>query len=325
MPLDTPPITRALLIANVVVYLLQQVMGDALLVHFALWPLGPSPYGDVPGFEPWQLVSYAFLHGSFAHIAFNMLALWMFGGPIEQLFGSRPFLLYYLVCAVGAALTQLDSLAQSIFLDVQLLPGNGHLVPLSATAESSRGSFVNGPFGSDLLTNELTTQGIPVIYIRDIRDGEYQRVSTNCVSAEKARKLSVCSVRPGDVLIAKVGDPPGTAAIYPYGAEPAIITQDVVRIRVDPSRYVPEFLVGYLNSEIGRRKVAEITVQATRARFSLRDFKQLMVELPSLPIQKRFASRITAIENLKATQRAALTELDSLFASLQHRAFRGEL
>ncbi|MBA8888067.1 membrane associated rhomboid family serine protease [Dokdonella fugitiva] len=124
MPLDTPPITRALLIANVVVYLLQQVMGDALLVHFALWPLGPSPYGNVPGFEAWQLVSYAFLHGSFAHIAFNMLALWMFGGPIEQLFGSRPFLLYYFVCAVGAALTQLA---------VMHFFGNGYYPTLGAS------------------------------------------------------------------------------------------------------------------------------------------------------------------------------------------------
>lgn len=112
MPTRTPPVTLALLIANIVVFLLQGALHDGqppypLTVPFALWPLGASPYSDVPGFEPWQLVSYAFLHGSVQHILFNMLALWMFGSPIERLFGARPFALYYFVCVVGAALTQL--------------------------------------------------------------------------------------------------------------------------------------------------------------------------------------------------------------------------
>jgi membrane associated rhomboid family serine protease len=107
MPFDLPPVTRALLIANVAVYLLQMLTGEALLIHFALWPLGPSQYADVAGFEPWQLVTYSFLHGGLTHIAFNMLALWMFGGPIERLFGSRPFALYYFVCVIGAAIAQL--------------------------------------------------------------------------------------------------------------------------------------------------------------------------------------------------------------------------
>ena len=104
---DMPPVTRALLIANIAVYLLQMLTGDTLIVHFALWPLGASQFADVPGFEPWQLVTYSFLHGGLTHIAFNMLALWMFGGPIEQLFGSRPFALYYFVCVIGAAVAQL--------------------------------------------------------------------------------------------------------------------------------------------------------------------------------------------------------------------------
>lgn len=107
MPFDLPPVTRALLIANIAVYLLQMLTGEALIVHFALWPLGASQYANVPGFEPWQLVTYSFLHGGLTHIAFNMLALWMFGGPIERLFGSRPFALYYFVSVIGAAVAQL--------------------------------------------------------------------------------------------------------------------------------------------------------------------------------------------------------------------------
>ncbi|ANB18998.1 rhomboid family intramembrane serine protease [Dokdonella koreensis] len=111
---DLPPVTRALLAVNVALFVLQQWLGDWLIIHFALWPLGPHQVYGIEngvalrvGFEVWQVVTYGFLHGGFAHIAFNMLALWMFGGPIERLFGSRPFAIYYLVCVIGAAAAQL--------------------------------------------------------------------------------------------------------------------------------------------------------------------------------------------------------------------------
>jgi membrane associated rhomboid family serine protease len=67
---------------------------------FALFPPGS-------GFEPWQLVSYAFLHGGFSHIFLNMLALYMFGGEIERLFGSRYYLCFYFASVVTAAITHL--------------------------------------------------------------------------------------------------------------------------------------------------------------------------------------------------------------------------
>ena len=114
MPTRLPPITRNLLIANIVVFLLQQVMGDTLIAHFALWPWGPDQLAQARdgsaiaiGFRLWQLVTYAFMHGGYLHISFNMFALYMFGGILEQTFGPRNFILYYFVCLLVAALTQL--------------------------------------------------------------------------------------------------------------------------------------------------------------------------------------------------------------------------
>ena len=113
-----PPVTAALLIANVLVFLLQQASGDSMLVHFALWPIGMSQQvalddGSVLriGFQPWQLLTYAFLHGDWTHIAFNLFALWMFGGPVENVLGARRFVLLYLVCVLGAAAAQLAVIA----------------------------------------------------------------------------------------------------------------------------------------------------------------------------------------------------------------------
>ena len=99
------PVVRFLLIACVAVFGLQYLLGDVLELYFALWPPARVP-GD-PGFMPWQIVSYAFLHGGATHLLFNMFALYMFGPDIERLLGLKRFLIYYLVCVVGAALAQL--------------------------------------------------------------------------------------------------------------------------------------------------------------------------------------------------------------------------
>jgi membrane associated rhomboid family serine protease len=109
-----PPVTRNLLIANVAVFLLQQVMGDVLLVHFALWPWGSDHVlqaangADVTvGFRLWQLLTYGFLHGSYLHIFSNMFGLFMFGRIIEPTLGPKYFTTYYFVCLVSAGITQL--------------------------------------------------------------------------------------------------------------------------------------------------------------------------------------------------------------------------
>lgn len=99
------PVTRTLLIACVAGYGLQWLLGNSLLLDLALWPPGSDPY--YPAFRPWQLVSYAFLHGSVTHLFFNMFALYMFGPEIERLLGRQRFLTYYFVCVICAALTQL--------------------------------------------------------------------------------------------------------------------------------------------------------------------------------------------------------------------------
>jgi membrane associated rhomboid family serine protease len=113
-----PPVTAALLIANILVFMLQQAGGESMLAHFALWPLGQSQTAQLDNgsfvrvaFQPWQILSYAFLHGNLTHIAFNMFALWMFGGPVETALGPRRFTFFYFACVIGAACAQLAVIA----------------------------------------------------------------------------------------------------------------------------------------------------------------------------------------------------------------------
>jgi len=102
-----PPVTLAIIIANVAVYLAQQAI-PGLVIPFALWPIGSAAAsGGQVGFEVWQLLTYGFLHGGLLHLAFNMFAVYMFGGALEQVVGQRRYLVYYLVCVLAAGLTQL--------------------------------------------------------------------------------------------------------------------------------------------------------------------------------------------------------------------------
>jgi len=96
-----PPITQALILINVAMYCLDEALGGLLSMYMGLWPLQSGH------FMPWQVVSYAFLHGSLAHIFFNMMGLWMFGSELERIWGSRRYMEFLLASVLTAAATQL--------------------------------------------------------------------------------------------------------------------------------------------------------------------------------------------------------------------------
>lgn len=105
-----PPVIKTLLISNVAVYFLLGFFG---LFKYEGIPLGAIFNNHLPlypigeGFEIWQILTYMFLHGGLMHLFFNMFALWMFGMELENLWGSKKFLLYYLTCGIGAGLSNL--------------------------------------------------------------------------------------------------------------------------------------------------------------------------------------------------------------------------
>ncbi|MGH2575119.1 MAG: rhomboid family intramembrane serine protease [Ignavibacteria bacterium] len=106
-----PPVIKYLLFSNVIIFLFENFLFRSFRVgniplstwfehFFALYPLGT-------GFFPWQLFTYMFMHAGFIHLFFNMFALWMFGMELENLWGSKKFFTYYMLCGVGAGLAHL--------------------------------------------------------------------------------------------------------------------------------------------------------------------------------------------------------------------------
>lgn len=98
-PNDFPPMVKNLMIINALVFLAQTLLRSSINLTdlLALYPV------NSPEFEPYQIATHMFAHGSFQHILFNMFSLWMFGRLLENVWGPKRFLLFYLVCGVGAA------------------------------------------------------------------------------------------------------------------------------------------------------------------------------------------------------------------------------
>ena len=96
-----PPITKALMLICTAVFCLQFLMGGPMMAWFGLWPLGSGR------FMPWQVGTYAFLHGDMLHLFFNMLGLYMFGAEIERLWGGKRYMQFLAASVLTAALCQM--------------------------------------------------------------------------------------------------------------------------------------------------------------------------------------------------------------------------
>ena len=95
-PLTSTPVSFGIIILCAIIFLTRFQPAE-----LALWPL------ESGFFSPWQLISYAFLHGNFNHLFFNMFAVWMFGTPLERVWGTKRFVSYYAICVIGAGVMQL--------------------------------------------------------------------------------------------------------------------------------------------------------------------------------------------------------------------------
>lgn len=125
---QTPPVVKNLIIINVLVYMATALLpvGNEIIRFCALW-FGASPFGE---FHSYQFVTYMFLHASLEHLFFNMFALWMFGRTLEYALGSKRFLIYYMVCGVGAALVQMGVAGLTGEFGIQLLGASGAVMGL---------------------------------------------------------------------------------------------------------------------------------------------------------------------------------------------------
>lgn len=218
------------------------------------------------------------------------------------------------------ALALLDTLTQSIFLDMFGDP----LTNTNRQRTAALGDLCTRITDGTHQSPTWETSGVPFLFISNIVDGQITFETHRSISEETYSELTRrCPIEVGDVLYTTVGSY-GNAAIVETTKKFAF-QRHIAHIKPDPKKADSVFISAMIQSYGVRRQVDKVAKGVAQKTVNLSDLKNLVVFAPPLPLQKTFATRIAAIEALKSTHRAALAELDALFASLQHRAFSGTL
>lgn len=175
-----------------------------------------------------------------------------------------------------------------------------------------RYSLAIGPFGSNLKVGDYRADGVPLVFVREIRAKEFGGLKTKFVNHQKAEELKAHTVKGGDLLITKMGDPPGDAAIYPIDAPAAVITADCIKLSANPKIAETKFLAFAVECPQTKARLEEITAGVAQQKISLERFRHFPLPLAPLPEQKRIADKLEAVLGRVDACRARLDRVPAL-------------
>jgi type I restriction enzyme, S subunit len=195
--------------------------------------------------------------------------------------------------------------------------------------ENKRYSLAIGPFGSSLMVKDYQVNGVPLIFVRDIRSRRFGDERTKFISEEKATELIAHKVVPGDLLITKMGDPPGDTAIYPTNRIAGIITSDCIKLTLALTAALPKYIALIIESPQFRKRLIEITAGVAQQKISLSRFRNFPLPVAPIEEQAEIVRRVEALfafaDRLEACYTAARAQVENLTPALLAKAFRGEL
>ena len=228
-----------------------------------------------------------------------------------------------------AALAQLRVLQQAIFFDLF-----GDPIHHSKEGSTSIGDCVSrraileiqdGNHGErHPKVEDFVEDGVPFITANCLNGGQLDLTTCYFLPHQWLKVLRIGFAKANDVLLSHKGTI-GLTAIVPNLKEPIILSPQVTYYRTDPEKLNPIFLRGFFQTESFQSKINKEAQQTTRAYVGITRQLDLPMYVPPSQFQREFAKRISKLETLRNSHRAFLAEQDVLFASLQYRAFRGEL
>ena len=223
-----------------------------------------------------------------------------------------------------AALAQLDTLTHSIFLDMFGDPAtNPKGWPVVLLRESTARIQI-GPFGSLLHQEDYVEGGIPLVNPKHIHHGAIQLDPSETVSARKFAELDTYHLQAGDVVMGRRGEM-GRCAIVTEDSGPLLCGTGSLLVRPDNEHTTSLFLLFLLSSAALKARLEHLSLGQTLPNLNSQIVEGLEVPLPPLTVQLEFAARVDGARQFVNAQKKAASQLSLLFASLQQRAFRGEL
>ena len=226
------------------------------------------------------------------------------------------------------SLEQLDTLLQSIFLemfgDPVTNPMEWGVAHLPDFVSKRKHSLKRGPFGGALKKEIFTSEGFKVYQQKNVIYDDFY-TGSNYIGDSDFERLAAFMVRPRDLLISCSGTI-GRIAAVPLDAEPGVMNQALLKLELDESKILNDFFLSLWRSRPFEQRVLGMTHGTGMKNMkSMKELKSIKFLQPPLDLQHRFATIVESIEQQKAAHRSHLEEIDTLFASLQQRAFQGEL
>ena len=209
--------------------------------------------------------------------------------------------------------------------EIGWIPREWKVVRMVSLAEDRNGSTTIGPFGSDLVATDYRLEGVPVVFVRDVKESGFQWNSDTYISERKAQQLNAHSVKSGEVLATKMGLPPCISCVYPDWMSNGVVTADMVRLSPDRKKVDALWLATAINHDRVKRQVAAITAGVTRPKITLADFRAIKIAKPELDEQKRMSLRITALREKLDKELTQVEKLKKQKLGLMHDLLTGKV
>ena len=192
------------------------------------------------------------------------------------------------------------------------------LLSLGKIASNASNSFVDGPFGSNLKSDEYTTEGVRLIQLQNIGDGEWIDDNKIFTSEKKYQELKRHAAFPGDIAIAKMADPIARACIIPPVSDRFLVVADCIKLTPDLKKYHPKFIVYAINNHSVRLQAELKSTGTTRNRINLSLLKTVNVEIPPISEQRHIAEILDTIDEAIQKTEALISKLKAMKQGLLH-------
>jgi len=210
------------------------------------------------------------------------------------------------------------------------LPNNWAWIQNHKLSEDNSNAICAGPFGTIFKAKDFRKEGVPIIFLRHVKESGFNQNKPKYMDRSVWDKLhQEYSVFGGELLVAKLGDPPGESCIYPDGCGTAMVTPDILKMNVDKKVAETKYLMYFFNSPICKQFIGDLAFGVTRLRIDIAMFKLFQIPLPprdeQVEIVRRVESLFTLADTVEKQYKEGKKRVDKLTQSILAKAFRGEL